>query len=486
MIDTLVLLHPPQKGLLEGFSNSLISLANYVSLKEPGIDIFLLDLGHESPTGVSRALEAVKGRARGAVLVGITTTTASYQAALSTASICKTVFDGCSIVLGGHHASAQATLILKRHFPTVDYVISGEGEVALLELLRRHPSTNGVPGLTFMDRDVPATNSPPEYLTQHELDQLDVTFGAEPIGSARGKFDHVTYVSARGCPLKCAFCSVANADIRAKSIPCVLRDLLVLVEQCGYRNIAIEDNFFAHSAQRTLDLCHALYGIRRRHRLDFAWDCQTRVESISRPEVASVMKMAGCDAVYLGVESLIPRHLIYLGKTFNPTSYLRALEQNVVPHLANAGMNCYLNLQFGLPDESSEDRTETMVLLRRIGAIAKHYGSSVTVFPQLHVVYPGTRHFHEACAQNRYGAHTAEIFERFTQWESDQQPVLRWMGVHFAHGTGGLPEGIMKRNQLRGGAFELDPDKVAAVSAHLTDLGDLDGISIFDYARYVV
>ena len=178
----------------------------------------------------------------------------------------------------------------------------------------------------------------------------------------------VTYVSARGCPLKCSFCAVRASKIRAKSIPTVIEDLRYLVLQQGHHSIAIEDNFFAHQPRRTLELCAAIEQLQAEK--PFVWDCQTRVESMCRADVVSAMAGANCDAVNLGVESLVPDHLTFLGKTLKPDKYLQLLEEQAVPLMLGAGMAVNINLQLGIPGEDESHRQLTLWRLKRLGRVA--------------------------------------------------------------------------------------------------------------------
>lgn len=479
---TLILVHPPQLGLLEGFSSGLVVLANFVSSVLPEVDVHLLDLGLVREDELeSRICECIDG-ATGKLFVGVTTTTASYQSALRVAQAFRVLAPGSVIVMGGHHASAQDDVVL-RHHSFVDFVIKGEGELALTELLRRYPVIDAVPGLSFRRGLEIERNLPAPLLEQNSLDQIGVTFRGWGLRSAPGKFDHTTYVSARGCPLKCSFCAVANERIRYKSIDAVIQDLRVLVQELGFESIAIEDNFFAHSSKRSIELCEAIAELQQD--LPFRWDCQTRVESCQREDVMEAMERAGCEAVYIGVESFDPEHLLYLNKTRRPGDYLKMLRDKVVPWLLQSPIDCYINLQLGLPGEAEHHRENTLRLLSQLGQQAERHEKLITVFPQLHVVYPGTAHFHQALIEGRYGPDGESVFERFTDWEAHRQPILRWLGEHFAHGTGGIPEGILNADQLRKGRFEECTDAILEVLNYLSAMAATPGIRVFQYGQYL-
>lgn len=485
----LLLIMPPQQGLLNGFAAGLISLANFVEARMPGLRASILDLsGHSFESADAEITRSLAGNQGGPSFVGITTTTASYQSALEIARLAKRVAPQSVVILGGHHASADPEIILRSHKDTVDLIIAGEGERSLYELIRHYPASEGVPGLCYLDAESQfIRNHPPMPLSQEELDLIPITYGDNGLIGTPGKFDHATYVSARGCPLGCAFCAVGNDNIRAKSIPAVIRDIELLLDM-GFCRIAIEDNFFAHSPSRTRELCEGLAQVKERRNGAFAWDCQTRVESLARKDTINLMAKAGCEAVYIGVESVHPEQLIYLNKTTNPSKYLSMLTQVVVPALLNTDIECYLNLQFGLPGETEEHERATCATLASLGRLADARGKTITIFPQLHVVYPGTAHFQQGVSQGRF---PRDVFETFTTWEFRQTPVLYWLGEHFAHGIGGIPEGILKPEILRDGGFEdvdevVDTKAVFRISAALRSIDRIRGVRTFNYGDYIV
>ncbi len=498
---TLILVMPPQLGLLGGFATGLISLANYVQANQanvPKIEVQLLDLSSAPLSSLQEVIRQSHTSGRisfsSQTVVGITTTTASYQAALATASAFKSLLIPdveFTTIFGGPHASADAEVVLERHQGTVDYVVVGEGEIAMTEFIHRFPRVCSTPGLAFWHNVSVNFNPPPAPLNESQLDSISLTFNGDNINGTPGKFGHVTYVSARGCPLKCAFCSVSNQKIRARSVARVYQDIRQLVE-LGFSRIAIEDNFFAHTPRRTDELCGALAELRR-DGIDFLWDCQTRVESMDREGLVPMLERAGCEAVYLGVESLVRKRLEYLNKTPNPRRYLERLQKRVVPALLESNVHCYINLQFGLPGETDEDHTETKSILKEMGKAAADRGKTITIFPQLHVVYPGTSHFESGWRKDK--TFPRDIFESFTKWEAKQAPVLKWLGKHFAHGTGGIPIGILKPKVLEASQFEtkdggaekiVDVDAVMRISSVLSDLDEFAGIKIFKYGKYLV
>ena len=485
----LILVAPQQFGLIEGFTCGLVSLANYASQRIPELDVQLLDLSHIPTPEIKSEILSVWPES-GTLFVGITTTTASYQSALRIAQTFKDIDRNCVVILGGHHAGVQDRLVLEAHRNVVDFVVRGEGEIPLVALISKYPLVEDVPGLSYLDSaGVMKSNADPEFLPQVVLDTIPINFLGEDVRSAKGKFKHVTYVSARGCPLKCAFCAVANQTIRAKSVPAVIEDLKYLVEDQGFQRIAIEDNFFAHSPKRTLSLCNAIANYRNQSGTNFTWDCQTRVESLRRPEIVEAMQFAGCEAIYIGVESLVEEHLLFLRKTSNPEGYLKMLRDVLELVISRTSINCYINLQLGLPEERDSHRKATVQSLELLGSLVhgmqRPQGGDnfITLFPMLHVVYPGTYAF-QTYLKN--GELLENCFETFTSWEQTEEPILKWLGEHFAHGTGGIPIGILDAEKLREGHYEIDSRRVLEVVSQLTAISQLRGIKVFSYGAHLV
>jgi radical SAM superfamily enzyme YgiQ (UPF0313 family) len=386
------------------------------------------------------------------------------------------------VVLGGHHASPEAEVVLAHH-ASVDAVVVGEGERALLALTNAPTELQKTPNLVYRGRLGISRAPSASLLDQSELDSIGPTFSGASLRSTPGKFAHATYVSARGCPLRCSFCAVANEKIRAKSPAVVAKELEELVSESGYSRIAIEDNFFAHSMKRTAEVCSAIRTLRKS--VAFTWDCQTRVESLARPGIIRMMAEAGCEAVYVGVEALHPELLTKLGKTATPEAYLQALLDKVVPALLASPIDCHINLQFGVPGTADIHRQFAERALRDLSRKATIAGKTITIFPQLAVMYPGTADSRVALGERRFGTESREVFEAFTEWEARRQPILNWMGRNFAHGTGGIPEGILDGYSLRLGQFEVVGEAVLRILSELSFVESLPGLRLFKYGEFL-
>lgn len=484
MLQDLILVHPPQRGLLNGFPNGIVALANFIALREPDAVIAMVDLATAKSEQLGDIVRRELAGKRSRPIIGISTTTASYRAALEVAAAFRAVAADAMIVMGGHHASPQHEVILRRHPNVVDVVVRGEGEYPLLELVRGADPWQ-VPGCSSLRDGKVHANPLPEPLSQAELDAIPLGVSQALQGSTSGKFDHYTYVSARGCPLRCAFCAVAGQTVRSKSVDRVIADLRTLVEGCGEYSISIEDNFFAQNKVRTISLLKEVALLQRKLERPFRWDCQTRVESMASADVQNIFADALCESVYLGVESFSVQELLYLKKSANPERYVD-LAFKVCSDLLRQPYNTFINIQVGLPGEDDGMRENRYAHLYKLGQVAESLGRQITIFPQLSVVYPGTAHFANALRQGTFGPAGDEVFELFCEWETHEESICRFLGENFAHGLGGIPLGILDTEQLRSDSmFSVIDDEVARLRAHIERLAGIPGIKIFRFSEHL-
>jgi hypothetical protein len=474
---------PPQKYVIEGFSAGIQSIASYMKVKHPDLSVRIHDLSHTAKEEVTGYLRTTKiAGSQYLHFAGISTTTATYQAAIDLSRKIKRINKKTIVIMGGHHVNSQEEVILGQH-TEVDIIVRGEGELPLAQLVKNYPKLKEVQGITYRVSGQPKHNPAPPLLTGTELDALPFDINEIRLQSPLGKFDHITYVSARGCPLKCHFCAVSNERIRSKSINKVIEDLKYLVLKKGFKKIAIEDNFFARSPKRTIELCNAIVkGHQQNPDFRFTWDCQTRVESVLKPEIVSSMKKAGCEAVYLGVENFDSGLLKYLGKTTDPLKYLENTRR-AIDLLTSSGIECYVNLQIGLPDERKEEKQRNLEGIRTLGEIAYKNKKAITVFPMLAVVYPGTYLFNELIEKGV----PASVFEDYTPWEEQHEEMQHFLSDHFAHGTGGLPTGLFDNiEQIKNLDFDKALSKAFRIVRYIEDLKKIPHVSVFDYSGFIV
>lgn len=134
----------------------------------------------------------------------------------------KMIDPSLRVVLGGPEVSYRATDILHNN-PSVDYVVSGEGEEVWPELLHALSCGQEVPdgsAVYASSEDYQEGNRHPAVVSQ--LDQLP--FPYRSVSQIKGRI--IYFESSRGCPFKCGYCiSSMVSGVRFLSLQRVTTEL---------------------------------------------------------------------------------------------------------------------------------------------------------------------------------------------------------------------------------------------------------------------
>lgn len=243
-------------------------------------------------------------------VLGISAQTYNVGDALWFARAAKDQLPEMIVVLGGYHAAAVPELVLESE---VDYVIVGEGEIALeklLAVLRDGEALCGVPSLAYAENGQLRVNPRCERI--RDLDLLpfpkrnaDILRQCRMHGLMLPPPSQQTYVSmvtaTRGCPYSCTFCSsqvIWNHEIRRRSVGNVVDELEWLAENYAVNAVFFCDLTFNADKRYAITLCEEI--ARRDVPIRFYAMCNLR--GMDR-EIAEAMAAAKCSKIGYGVES---------------------------------------------------------------------------------------------------------------------------------------------------------------------------------------
>ncbi len=239
-------------------------------------------------------------------VVGITSTTYSFQSCIDIARTIKEEYQPAKIVIGGPHATADPqSVFLYNYF---DIAVLGEGELTLSELIKalEHRSDlREVNGIAFR-RDSELYFTP----RREYIDNLDeLPFPARhlvPLDLYRPQPNDekvrpkLSMISSRGCPFGCIFCdkSVFEKEHRSFSPSYIVSEMEHLVREFQAKDIAFLDSCFTVSKERVESIINEM----NKRNLRVNWTCTARVDVVTK-ELLKKMKQAGCWRVRLGIES---------------------------------------------------------------------------------------------------------------------------------------------------------------------------------------
>lgn len=157
------------------------------------------------------------------------------------------------LMLGGPEVSYRPEELLNQ-LPGVSYILVGEGEKPLAELLDRLASggdTDGVPGLCYRKGETLVCQPP--YLLQEEPPS---PYSNEYLDRLEGRIAYLE--TSRGCPFSCSFClSGGCRGVRSFSLERAKRELLLLAN-AGTRTVKLVDRTFNCNPHRADELMRFL------------------------------------------------------------------------------------------------------------------------------------------------------------------------------------------------------------------------------------
>lgn len=254
----------------------------------------------------------------------------------------------CTLVLGGPGPSGAAEEIVAA-MPWVDVVVRGEGEVTLIELMRALQAggdLGAVRGITWRDGSEVRHN--PARPRIQDLDRLPLPAYHRVDMSA---YTSTSVITGRGCPFRCAFCDVGplwNNKTIFRGVDGVVDELRILKERYGKTYVKISDDTFDLKRDRTEAFCDAVGG------LDLGWSCLARIDLMNEDLLAK-MAGAGCDSVFLGIESGSDRVLEKINKRFTIMEATKMVEMS-----SRHFEHVITSFIWGFPFETMDDLKSTV------------------------------------------------------------------------------------------------------------------------------
>lgn len=299
------------------------------------------------------------------------------------------------IVAGGEHPTSMPEFVLG-DCPAIDFVITGEGELSLLEFLWRHLNgepQDSLPGLVYRQDDGEIANNGLGRRIKDfanlprpawHLCPVDNYFtGAWTHGIAYGR--NMLILATRGCPYQCTFCSnpgMWTTRYMMRPADEVVDEIEWLVETYGANSIDFADLTAIVKKKWVLDFCAEI----ERRNLDIVWQLPsgTRSEALDEETLQAIYD-SGCQLLTYAPESGSAETLRIIKKKIDLDDMAESLK-----HAVRIGHTVKVNLILGFPHEGRRHCWTTIFYGMKAAAFGVH-DCIVSVFTP----YPGSQLYDE-------------------------------------------------------------------------------------------
>jgi anaerobic magnesium-protoporphyrin IX monomethyl ester cyclase len=311
------------------------------------------------------------------------------------------------IILGGWHPSLLPHQTLEA--PFVDYVVRGQGEDAMLEVvqhLRSGAAPDLIPGIGFKrdgrihftpERPLrPLAEMPPKAYHLADFDAYERSCGRR----------WAMYTSSLACPFNCAYCTnsgVYGRKWNALEPEQFIEETVDLSRRYSLEMIWVVDDNFLVDLDRARGIAEGLV----RENSHFTWSIQATTNLVSRLslEDMKLLRRAGLRQVCQGVDSGSPTILKAMNKDFQDfesiyESAARCLE---------AGIRPSFNIIFAFPGEGPKERRETITFM--LDVCRKFPGAEF--WTNIFTPYPGSPIFKRTA---EIGIETPKTFEAWADF----------------------------------------------------------------------
>ena len=302
-------------------------------------------------------------------------------------------FPNAKIIVGGEHATAMPEFSL-RDCPEIDYIIKGEGELALIQLVYniRKGIEDKISGVVFLkDGRYNESLLAPRLVKIENLpwpswELLDIEPYFQPnftMGISQGR--NMPLLATRGCPYQCTFCSSPQMwTTRYVMRPAsdVVDEIEYYIKKYQINSVDFYDLTAIVKKEWVMDFTNEL----KRRNLDITWQLPsgTRSEALDQ-EVISRLADTGIKFLVYAPESGSKRILKEIKKKVN----LKKLTQSVSFAKKNKIIT-KLNFIIGFPNEKRLDILKTLLFIWKL-ALLKVNDCNLSIFSP----YPGSEIYDE-------------------------------------------------------------------------------------------
>lgn len=262
---------------------------------------------------------------------------------------------GIPLVMGGVHPSFTADECLDHS----DFVIRGEGEEALLELveaLEGNRDFSDIQNLSYRLGERVYHNPLRPLIA--DLDNVPIPDYSLVPNWEKNRKKMVSISTSRGCPFNCNFCCVIQMFGRKYRFTSIDRTLDEIKRNGrGANHVFFCDDNFTADKERTKRLLERILS----EGINMDWSAQVRVDAARDPELLKLMSLTNCFVVFVGFESINPKTL----QAYNKKQTVDDIRESIKA-FHHYGINVHGMFVFGSDDDNYQTLRETVRFARQL------------------------------------------------------------------------------------------------------------------------
>jgi|TARA_B110000014_G_C20100664_1_gene577714 anaerobic magnesium-protoporphyrin IX monomethyl ester cyclase len=248
-----------------------------------------------------------------------------------------------------------------------DYIIQGEGEISLKELidaLNTNEDTRNIKGLVFkQDGKIIKNQKHPVLRNLDELpmpawDLIDINPYKE-IWASGGKEFTLNIATTRGCPFKCNWCAkpIYGNRYNSHSPEYITKHIKYLSDTYGVNRFWMCDDIFGLKPNWVQKFNKEL----KRNKLSISYYIQSRVDLLLKEDTIEALAESGLEEVWVGAESGSQAILDAMDKDTKVEQIYEATRL-----LKDKNVRVAFFIQFGYLEETKEDIDQTIKMIKEL------------------------------------------------------------------------------------------------------------------------
>ncbi|MBI5416490.1 radical SAM protein [Candidatus Poribacteria bacterium] len=296
-------------------------------------------------------------------LIAFSTITDNYRWACRLAEILKKRLVKTPIVFGGAHPTLVPERVIKNDY--VDFLILGEGEYALLELVDSIEQGKDWDKIhNVWGKKINIIISNPLRPLVNNLDELPL-----PNKDLFQKYipnqDEYIIISGRGCPYSCTFCcnhvwqkiyKDNGQYLRKRSVEHVIDELKKGKIKYNFSTVYFADEVFTWNREWIIEFAE-----KYKKEINVPYKCVCHPMQME-DKILFLLKASGCYAIQIGVESTDAETKKSILKRFEDNESVK----NAVAKSREYGITIIVDHIFGLPGEKESDLENAAIFYSEI------------------------------------------------------------------------------------------------------------------------